>query len=66
MPAALRRQGKRAAAASPLARVQADKGGRVTNLRHELVHLGAFERQLLRLLDRTRTRADLAPPRPSA
>jgi methyltransferase-like protein len=46
-------------AASPLARLQATAGNRVTNLRHESVGLGEFERQLLRHLDGTRDRAAL-------
>jgi hypothetical protein len=37
--------------ASPLARLQAGEGNRVTNLRHEVIVLGNFERQLLRHLD---------------
>jgi len=43
-----------------LARLQAARGPRVTNLRHESVFLGEFERQLLRLLDGTHDRAALA------
>jgi methyltransferase-like protein len=46
--------------ASPLARLQAAQGGRVTNLRHETVTLNAFDRQLLPALDGTRDRAALA------
>jgi methyltransferase-like protein/SAM-dependent methyltransferase len=45
--------------ASPLARLQAATGHRVTNLRHELVALGEFERQVLRCLDGTCDRAAL-------
>lgn len=39
-----------------LARAQAEKGSRVTNLRHENVRLDDLERQVLCLLDGTRTR----------
>jgi methyltransferase-like protein len=46
-------------AASPLARHQAATRHRVTNLRHETVELGAFERQLLALLDGSRDRGAL-------
>ncbi len=45
--------------ASPLARLQAQAGGPVTNLRHEVVRLGQAERQTLRLLDGSRDRAGL-------
>jgi methyltransferase-like protein/2-polyprenyl-3-methyl-5-hydroxy-6-metoxy-1,4-benzoquinol methylase len=45
--------------ASPLARYQAAVGNQVTNLRHELVTLGDFERHVLRLLDGSRDRAAL-------
>jgi SAM-dependent methyltransferase len=45
--------------ASPLARYQAERGARVTNLRHEVVDLNDFNRHLLRLLDGTRDRAGL-------
>jgi methyltransferase-like protein/SAM-dependent methyltransferase len=45
--------------ASPLARLQAASGNQVTNLRHESVGLGEFERQLLRLLDGRHDRAAL-------
>jgi methyltransferase-like protein/2-polyprenyl-3-methyl-5-hydroxy-6-metoxy-1,4-benzoquinol methylase len=37
--------------ASPLARVQAESGGRVTNLRRRTVELGEFERLVIRQLD---------------
>ena len=37
--------------ASPLARLQAASGNAVTNLRHESITLGEFERHLLLLLD---------------
>lgn len=47
-------------AASPLARLQAETGNVVTNLRHEPVQLGEFERQLLRHLDGSRDHAALA------
>jgi hypothetical protein len=46
--------------ATPLARLQATRGNQVTNLRHELVGLGDFERHVLRHLDGTRDRAALA------
>jgi methyltransferase-like protein len=42
--------------AFPLARVQAELGNRVTNLRHENVRLDDLERQVIKLLDGTRTR----------
>jgi hypothetical protein len=45
--------------ATPLARWQASVGPHVTNLRHELITLGDFERQLLRQLDGTRDREQL-------
>ncbi len=45
--------------ASLLARRQAETRPRVTNLRHETVFLGEFERQVLRHLDGQRDRADL-------
>jgi hypothetical protein len=45
--------------ASSLARLQAEAGGTVTNLRHEVVRLGEAERQALRLLDGGRDRAGL-------
>jgi methyltransferase-like protein len=45
--------------ASPLARLQAVHHEYVTNLRHEPVYLGEFERHLLRLLDGARDRAGL-------
>src|SRR5262249_35064970 len=45
--------------ASPLARLQAEAGGTVTNLRHEVVRLGEAERHMLPLLDGTRDRAGL-------
>ncbi len=45
--------------ASPLARLQAKTKNRVTNLRHESVFLGEFERQLVRLLDGRHDRAAL-------
>ena len=45
--------------ASPLARYQAEAGSQVTNLRHELVTLGDFERQVLRHLDGSRDRPAL-------
>jgi methyltransferase-like protein len=45
--------------ASPLARLQAQKGGKVTNYRHESVFLGEFERHLLRLLDGKHSRGEL-------
>jgi methyltransferase-like protein/SAM-dependent methyltransferase len=43
----------------PLARLQAVEHNRVTNLRHESVYLGNFERHLVRLMDGTHDRADL-------
>jgi methyltransferase-like protein/2-polyprenyl-3-methyl-5-hydroxy-6-metoxy-1,4-benzoquinol methylase len=45
--------------ASPLARLQALASPRVTNLRHELVQLSEFSRQVLRRLDGSRNRATL-------
>jgi SAM-dependent methyltransferase len=46
-------------AASPLARYEAERGTRVTNMRHEPVSLGEVSRLILRLLDGTRDRAAL-------
>jgi methyltransferase-like protein len=45
--------------ANVLARLQAEKGPRVTNLRHETINLDEFNRQLLRHLDGSRDRAAL-------
>ncbi len=45
--------------ASPWARLQAETGPNVTNLRHESVRLGPLQSYLLRLLDGTRDRAAL-------
>jgi methyltransferase-like protein/SAM-dependent methyltransferase len=45
--------------ASPLARLQAAQSNRVTTLRHQLITLEEFDRQLLRLLDGSRDRAAL-------
>jgi methyltransferase-like protein/protein-L-isoaspartate O-methyltransferase len=45
--------------ASPLARLQAEVGNQVTNLRHDLVVLEHFNRQVVRHLDGTRDRAAL-------
>ena len=45
--------------ASPLARLQAETGRPVTNLRHEIVNLTPFDRHLLPLLDGTRDRPAL-------
>jgi methyltransferase-like protein len=45
---------------SPLARLQATQGEKVTNLRHEVVVLDSFSRQILPLLDGTRDREALA------
>ena len=45
--------------ASPMARLQADKGSNVTNHRHEPVNLDEFSRQLLRHLDGNRDRGQL-------
>ena len=45
--------------ASPLARLQAERGRRVTNLRHESVELDEFARQVVRHLDGTRDRQAL-------
>lgn len=42
--------------ASLLARLQSETTNRVTNLRHELVHLSPFDAELIRLLDGTRDR----------
>lgn len=44
---------------SPLARLQAETGRRVTNLRHRELDLDEFDRQVLRLLDGARDRASL-------
>jgi methyltransferase-like protein len=44
----------------PLARLQAAAQSRVTNLRHESMYLGEFERHLLRLLDGAHTRKQMA------
>jgi len=46
--------------ASPLARLQADRGSAITNLRHEPVEIDAFGLRLLSLLDGTRDRDALA------
>jgi methyltransferase-like protein/SAM-dependent methyltransferase len=45
--------------ASDLARAQAKRGGRITNQRHEIVHLDEFSRRTVQLLDGTRDRAAL-------
>jgi methyltransferase-like protein len=45
--------------ATPLARLEADGGYRVTTLRGESVSLDEFHRQALRLLDGTRSRAQI-------
>lgn len=45
--------------ASDLARAQAKRGGRVTNQRHEIVHLDEFSRRTVQLLDGTRDRPAL-------
>lgn len=45
--------------ASPLARLLAERGRRVTNLRHRELDLSELDRQVLRLLDGTRDRAAL-------
>jgi methyltransferase-like protein/2-polyprenyl-3-methyl-5-hydroxy-6-metoxy-1,4-benzoquinol methylase len=45
--------------ASPLARLQAEAGNNVTNLRHELITLEHFNRHVVRHLDGTRDRAAL-------
>jgi SAM-dependent methyltransferase len=45
--------------ASPLARLQAARSGRVTSLRHRNIELNGFERQLLGLLDGSRDCAAL-------
>ena len=42
--------------ATDLSREQAKRGGRVTNLRHEMVNLDEFSRRTLQLLDGTRDR----------
>ena len=44
---------------SPLARLLAERGRRVTNLRHRELDLAELDRQVLRLLDGTRDRAAL-------
>ena len=43
--------------ASSWARYQAESGESVTNLRHTSIELDRFQRDLLKLLDGTRTRA---------
>ena len=45
--------------ASPLARLQAAGSNRVTNLRHETVYLGEFERHIVQNLDGSRDRPSL-------
>jgi methyltransferase-like protein len=45
--------------ASPLARLQARRGGPVANRRHEPVELDPFDRHVLELLDGTRNRAEM-------
>lgn len=45
--------------ATPLARLQAERGNFATNLRHEVVPLNAFDRQLLRFLDGSRGKTEL-------
>jgi methyltransferase-like protein len=45
--------------ASPLARYQARKRSHITNLKHETVSMGPFERHLLSMLDGTRGRAEM-------
>jgi methyltransferase-like protein len=45
--------------ASSLARIQAQAGGPITNLRHEIVSVSPFDRHLLQLLDGTRNRVAL-------
>lgn len=47
-------------ATTPLARLQTDQGTAVTNLNHEMYRLRGKEREILRLLDGTRTAADIA------
>jgi SAM-dependent methyltransferase len=44
---------------SPLARLQAQEGSRVTSLRHRMVEVGELDRAVLRLCDGTRDRAAL-------
>jgi methyltransferase-like protein len=44
---------------SPYIRLQAQKSGLVSTLKHEYFQLNDFERSLLKLLDGSRTRADL-------
>jgi hypothetical protein len=46
--------------ASVLVRLQAQRGARVTNLRHESVELKEDERRLAALLDGTRSREQIA------
>ena len=46
--------------ASPLARLQARAGTRVTSLRHRVIEIGEADRQILRRLDGSRDRAALA------
>jgi SAM-dependent methyltransferase len=46
--------------ASPLVRLQARAGPRVTSLRHSIVVLNDFQRQLVQLLDGSRDRTDIA------
>jgi SAM-dependent methyltransferase len=45
--------------ASPYARLQAESGNRVTNLRHRVAELSAFDRLVLGLADGTRDRGEL-------
>ena len=47
-------------ATTTLARLQTDQGTAVTNLNHEMYRLRGKEREILRLLDGTRTAADVA------
>src|SRR5262249_26890075 len=58
-PARLTRRVSERPRATPLARWQAGAGAKVTNLRHEVVMLGDFERHVLRRLDGGHDRAAL-------
>jgi methyltransferase-like protein/SAM-dependent methyltransferase len=57
-PSFATRPGERPAA-SPVVRLMARDGDRVTNLRHQTITVGAFDRHILPLLDGTLTRAAL-------
>jgi methyltransferase-like protein len=58
VPRFVRRAGDRPLA-SPLARLQAETGCRLTSLRHRVVEVSALDREVLRLLDGSRDREAL-------